>query len=70
MSIGASAYENCSKIRNVFLDIDSPNIGANAFLNGPTGNLYVTDEYTGNYGPTFQGLTVLPWRLYPSTDGN
>ena len=70
MSIGASAYENCSKIRNVFLDIDSPDIGANAFLNGPTGNLYVTDEYTGNYGPTFQGLTVLPWRLYPSTDGN
>ena len=55
------AFQGCSGIRNVYLDVHSNKIASNAFINGPTGFLYVRDTYSGTYGTTYSNMTVKEW---------
>ncbi|NVM34332.1 MAG: leucine-rich repeat protein [Candidatus Lokiarchaeota archaeon] len=64
--IGKAAFQNCSGIRHVFLNINSNKLNTDALLNGPTGDLYVTDLYSGTYGTTYDGMNVVEWITYPS----
>ena len=67
-SIGRDAFSQANGINNVFVNLNETALGGDVFLDGPTGSLYVTQEYISTYGglgATYDGMYVELWSAYP-----
>lgn len=63
-SIGREAFSISDGIENVFLNLDSSNLGFNVFLNGPAAKLYVTETHINSFGGVggfYNGMEVALW---------